>query len=173
MAGLLKHVPEFCLVTNQWVNSYKRLVPGFEAPVYISWARKNRSDLIRIPAYKPGKERTTRIELRSPDPSCNPYLAFSVMLAAGLDGLDKGYSLEPPVEENVFTMSESERQRRGIKTLPTDLHEAIELCEKSELVHRALGDHIFHSLIENKKIEWSRYRAHVTDYEIREYLPLL
>ena len=173
IAGLLKHVPEFCLVTNQWVNSYKRLVPGFEAPVYISWALKNRSDLIRIPAYKPGKEDTTRVELRSPDPACNPYLAFSVMLAAGLDGIEKEYSLPDPVEENVFAMNQEERKRRGIQTLPDSLHEAIELCEKSHLVRQTLGDHIFHSLIENKKIEWARYRAHVSDYEIKEYLPIL
>ncbi len=173
MAGLLKHVPEFCLVTNQWVNSYKRLVPGFEAPVYISWALKNRSDLIRVPAYKPGKENTTRIELRSPDPACNPYLVFSVLLAAGLDGIEKEYPLDSPVEENVFTMSEADRKRRGIQMLPDSLHEAIELCEKSDLVRRTLGDHVFHSLIENKKIEWARYRAQVTDYEIKEYLPIL
>ncbi len=173
MAGLLKHIPELCLVTNQWVNSYKRLVPGFEAPVYISWALKNRSDLIRVPAYKPGKEYSTRIELRSPDPACNPYLVFSVLLAAGLDGIEKEYPLDPPVEENVFTMNETDRKRRGIQMLPDSLHEAIELCEKSDLVRRTLGDHIFHSLIENKKIEWARYRAQVTDYEIKEYLPLL
>ena len=173
IAGLLKHAPELTAVTNQWINSYKRLVPGYEAPVYLSWARRNRSDLIRIPEYRPGREKATRIEFRSPDPACNPYLAFSVMLAAGLEGIEKGYEVPEPIEENVYEMSEEERQRRGIATLPASLLEAILLTEKSELVQKALGDHVFNAFIENKKIEWDQYRTQVTDYELKRYLPIL
>ncbi|MBE0415451.1 MAG: glutamine synthetase [Dehalococcoidia bacterium] len=173
IAGLLKHAPEITSITNQWVNSYKRLVPGYEAPVYISWARRNRADLIRIPEYKPGKENTTRIEFRSPDPACNPYLAFSVMLAAGLEGIEKEYEVPDPTEENVYEMTEEERERRGMGTLPADLWEAIQLTEKSELVRRALGDHLFHAFIKNKKIEWDQYRAQVSEYELKRYLPVL
>ncbi|MCL0065173.1 glutamine synthetase family protein [Dehalococcoidia bacterium] len=154
IAGLLKHAPEITSVTNQWVNSYKRLVPGYEAPVYLSWARRNRSDLIRVPEYRPGRENATRIEFRSPDPACNPYLAFSVMLAAGLEGIEKEYQVPDPVEENVYEMTDEERQRRGIGTLPASLGEAIQLTEKSEVVRRALGDHVFENFIRNKKIEW-------------------
>ncbi|MBI2165669.1 MAG: glutamine synthetase [Chloroflexi bacterium] len=173
IAGLMRHAPEVTLVTNQWVNSYKRLVPGYEAPVYISWARINRSDLIRIPAYKPGREDSVRIEYRAPDPACNPYLAFAVMLAAGLEGIEKEYTPPPPVEENVYEMSERERQARGIGTLPGSLWEAIVLAEKSEIVRKALGDHAFGSLIKNKKIEWDDYRSQVTDHELKRYLPIL
>jgi len=173
VAGLLKHAPEITAVTNQWVNSYKRLVPGYEAPVYLSWARRNRSDLIRIPEYRPGREKSTRIEFRSPDPACNPYLAFSVMLAAGLEGIEKGYEVPEPIEENVYEMSEEERQRRGIDTLPASLLEAILLTENSELVRKALGDHVFKAFIENKKIEWDQYRTQVTEYELKKYLPIL
>jgi len=173
VAGLLKHAPEITAVTNQWVNSYKRLVPGYEAPVYLSWARRNRSDLIRIPEYRPGREKSTRIEFRSPDPACNPYLAFSVMLAAGLEGIEKGYEVPEPIEENVYEMSEEERQRRGIGTLPASLLEAILLTENSELVRKALGDHVFKAFIENKKIEWDQYRTQVTEYELKKYLPIL
>ena len=173
VAGLLRHGPEITLVTNQWVNSYKRLVPGYEAPVYLSWARRNRADLIRVPEYKPGKEKATRIEYRSPDPACNPYLAFSVMLAAGLEGIEKGYEVPEPVEENVYEMSAEERARRGINTLPASLWEAIEVTEGSELVRRALGDHVFQAFIKNKKIEWDQYRTQVTDYELKRYLPIL
>ncbi|TET74488.1 MAG: glutamine synthetase, partial [Dehalococcoidia bacterium] len=173
VAGLLKHAPEITSVTNQWVNSYKRLVPGYEAPVYLSWARRNRSDLIRVPEYQPGKEKATRIELRSPDPACNPYLAFSVMLAAGLEGIEKGYEAPEPVEENVYEMSDGERERRGIGTLPGSLIEAIQLTEKSEVVRKALGDHVFDAFIQNKKIEWDHYRTHVSEYELKRYLPIL
>jgi glutamine synthetase len=173
LAGLLKYAPEITSITSQWVNSYKRLVPGWEAPVYLSWARRNRSDLIRQPVYKPGKEKETRFELRSPDPACNPYLCFSVMLAAGLAGIEEGLEPPPPVEENVYHMSEEERKRRGIGQLPGSLLEAIQLTGKSKLVREALGDHIFNAFIENKKIEWDRYRIHVTDYEIARYLPIL
>jgi len=173
IAGLLKHAPEITAVTNQWVNSYKRLVPGYEAPVYLSWARRNRSDLIRVPEYRPGREKATRVEYRSPDPACNPYLAFSVMLAAGLEGIEKGYEAPAPIEENVYEMSAEERQRRGIGTLPASLLEAITLTEQSELVRKALGDHVFHAFIENKKIEWDQYRMQVTEYELKRYLPIL
>lgn len=173
IAGLLYHARAITLVTNQWVNSYKRLLPGFEAPVYLSWARRNRSDLIRIPEYKPGKEIHTRIEYRSPDSACNPYLAFAVMLAAGLDGIENERPLPPPVEENVFELSAAERAARGIEMLPGSLIEAIEVAEKSAFLREALGDHVFESLIANKRIEWDRYRRHITDFELREYLPIL
>jgi glutamine synthetase len=173
IAGLLKHAPEITAVTNQWVNSYKRLVPGYEAPVYLSWARRNRSDLIRVPEYKPGKENATRIEFRSPDPACNPYLAFSVMLASGLEGIEKGYQPPEPIEENVYEMTEEEQKRRGIGTLPPNLLEAIQLAENSEVVRKALGDHLFTAFIRNKKIEWNQYRTQVTEYEVEKYLPVL
>jgi glutamine synthetase len=173
IAGLLKHAPEITAVCNQWVNSYKRLVPGYEAPVYLSWARRNRSDLIRVPEYRPGREKATRIEFRSPDPACNPYLAFSVMLAAGLEGIEKSYEIPAPVEENVYTMSEGEREKRKIGTLPASLLEAILVAEKSELVRRALGDHVFNAFIANKKIEWDMYQTQVTEYELKKYLPVL
>ena len=173
IAGLIRHAPEITLVTNQWVNSYKRLVPGYEAPVYISWAHINRSDLIRVPAYKPGYESSMRVEYRAPDSACNPYLAFSVMLAAGLKGIEEEYPVPPPVEGNVFAMAPEEREARGIQTLPGSLGEAIGLAENSELVHNALGDHVFSSFIQNKRIEWEEYRSRVTDYEIARYLPTL
>ncbi len=173
LAGLLKYAPEITAVTSQWVNSYKRLVPGWEAPVYLSWAQRNRSDLIRQPVYKAGKEKETRFELRSPDPACNPYLCFSVMLAAGLAGIKEGLEAPPPVEENVYHMTEAERRKRGIGELPGSLLEAIQLTEKSQLVREALGEHVFKAFIENKKVEWDRYRVHVTDYELERYLPIL
>ena len=173
IGGLLKYAPEMTSVTCQWVNSYKRLVPGYEAPVYLSWAQRNRSDLIRIPMYKPGKEEATRIEYRSPDPACNPYLAFSVMLAAGLAGIEAKIEPPEPVEENVYKMGPEERERRGIGQLPGSLLEAIQLTEKSKLVREALGDHIFNHFIENKKVEWDRYRIQITSYEIEKYLPVL
>jgi glutamine synthetase len=173
IAGLLRHAREITIVTNQWVNSYKRLVPGYEAPVYLSWALRNRSDLIRVPEYKPGKEQETRMEYRAPDPACNPYLAFAVMLAAGLEGIEKEYPCPEPLEENVFLMTEEERSRRGIEHLPGSLFEAIQEAQKSDLLRRCLGDHLFESLLKNKLIEWSDYRRHVTDYEIKRYLPLL
>ncbi len=155
------------------MNSYKRLVPGYEAPAYISWAIRNRSDLVRVPEYKPGKEKSTRIEYRSPDPACNPYLAFAVMLAAGLEGIEKEYPCPEPVERNVYEMSAEERKELGIESLPDSLEEAIRLTENSDLVRRALGDHVFNAFIENKKIEWDTYRAQVTNYELERYLPIL
>ena len=173
IAGLLRHAPEITAVTNQWVNSYKRLVSGYEAPVYLSWAWRNRADLIRVPEYMPGKEKATRIEFRSPDPACNPYFTFSVMLAAGLEGIEKEYEVPDPVEENVYAMTEEERKKRGIGSLPASLSEAIQLTEKSGLVRKALGDHVFDAFIENKKIEWDQYRTQVTEYELKKYLPIL
>ena len=173
IAGLLKHAREVCIVVAQWVNSYKRLVPGYEAPVYVSWARRNRSALVRVPMYKVGKEKATRAEFRCPDPACNPYLAFSVMLAAGLKGIEENYDLPEPVEEDIFHMTPAERGRRGITSLPGSLGEAIEAAENSALVREALGDHIFDKFIENKKIEWDNYRVHVSEYELETYLPIL
>jgi glutamine synthetase len=173
IAGLLKYAPEFTAVTNQWVNSYKRLVSGYEAPVYLSWASRNRADLVRVPEYMPGKESATRVEFRSPDPACNPYLAFSVMLAAGLEGIKTECKAPEPVEENVYEMTEEERERRGIGSLPASLGEAIQLTKNSKLVREALGEHVFNAFIENKKIECDDYRVQVTDYELKRYLPIL
>ncbi len=173
IAGILKHSKELVAVTNQWVNSYKRLVPGYEAPVYISWANKNRSTLVRVPMYKPGKETSTRIEFRCPDPACNPYLAFSVMLAAGLEGIKNKYELSDPIEENIFRMNSAKRQKMGIETLPDSLSEAVKHMEGSQFMKETLGDHIFYKFIENKKIEWDRYRTHVSKYEIDTFLSIL
>lgn len=173
IAGLLRHAPEITSITNQWVNSYKRLVPGYEAPVYISWARRNRSTLVRVPMYKPGKEKATRIEYRSPDPACNPYLVFSAMLAAGMEGIKNKYELPEPIEKDVYHMDERERGKEGIESLPGSLIDAIKLTEKSELVRKVLGDHTFNNFIENKKIEWDAYKVCVHPYEIEKYLPIL
>ena len=172
-AGLLKHATEITAITSQWVNSYKRLVPGYEAPVYICWAQMNRSALIRVPMYKPGKEKATRIEYRSPDPACNPYLAFSVMLAAGLEGIERNYKLAEPANDNIYHMSEEERNSSGIKSLPEDLFEAIKIAENSKLIKECLGDKVFEYFIRNKKMEWDEYKAQVTQYEINKYLPIL
>ncbi len=173
IAGLLKYAPEICIVTNQWVNSYKRLIPGFEAPVYVSWAKRNRSALVRLPVYKRGFENAMRVELRSPDAACNPYLVFSVMLAAGLEGMKHGLELPEPLEHNAFELTEDERSKRGIRMLPQSLGEAISLAQGSKFLKDTLGEHIFHSLIENKKIEWSRYCAEISDFERKNYLPVL
>jgi glutamine synthetase len=173
IAGILKYVPEFTAVTNQWVNSYKRLVPGYEAPVYVSWAQRNRSTLLRIPMYKPGKESATRIELRNPDPACNPYLAFSVMLAAGLRGIEEQLECPQPHEVDIFELTQAQRDEMGITSLPGSLNEAIQLCEQSSLVREALGEHVFREFIANKRLEWDRYRVHISDFELNEYLPLL
>ena len=173
ISGLLRHGPELTLVTNQWVNSYKRLVAGYEAPVYVSWASINRSDLVRIPAYKEGREDSVRAEYRAPDPACNPYLAFSVLLAAGLAGIKNAYPVPAPVEENLFEISEIERKSRNIEMLPGSLLEAIQLSESSSLVEKALGKHLYRTLLTNKRIEWERYRPQITDFELRTYLPSL
>ena len=173
IAGILHHAPEITAFANQWVNSYKRLVPGYEAPVYMAWARRNRSALVRVPMYKPGKEVATRIELRSPDPACNPYLAFSMMLAAGLEGIEKGYKLSAPIEKDIFKLSDSEKKKLGIRSLPGNLIQAVNEVEKSELARKALGDHIVDAFIANKKIEWDNYRTQVHPYELDKYLSIL
>jgi glutamine synthetase len=173
VAGLLRHIKEMTLITNQWVNSYKRLVAGFEAPVYISWGRRNRSSLVRVPMYRVGKEKATRVELRSPDPACNPYLAFAVMLAAGLKGLEEKYELPDPIEQNIFHMTPDERDKLAIDSLPGTLEEAIIATEKSELVRETLGDPLFEKFIANKRHEWDQYRICVTEYEIDKYMPML
>ncbi len=173
IAGLLHHAREITLVLNQWVNSYKRLVPGYEAPVYICWARRNRSALVRVPMYKPGKETATRIELRSPDPACNPYLAFAAMLAAGLKGIEEEYELPPEASNNIYEMAPEERREAGIDSLPEDLNEAIREAERSELLHDALGEHVLSYLIRNKREEWDAYKSQVTPFELERYLPIL
>ncbi|MBW6486180.1 MAG: glutamine synthetase family protein [Syntrophobacterales bacterium] len=173
IAGIMTHAPEITAICNQWINSYKRLVPGYEAPVYVAWARRNRSAMVRVPMYKPGKEKATRMEYRSPDPACNPYLAFAVMLAAGLKGMEKGYKLPEPVETDIFEMDEKARAEAGITSLPGSLYEALQIVQKSELVRETLGEHIFEKFIENKKVEWDHFRVHVSQYEIDRYLPML
>lgn len=173
IAGLLRHCREITAVCNQWVNSYKRLVPGYEAPVYISWARKNRSALIRLPMYKPEKEKACRIEFRSPDPACNPYLAFSLMLAAGLKGIKEKYKLAEPIEKDIYEMDSEKRRELNISALPGTLIEALDEMEKSQLAKETLGEHIFNQFIANKKLEWDNYRVHISGYEIKRYFPLL
>ena len=173
IAGLLKHAREITAVTNQWVNSYKRLNVRYEAPAYVCWARNNRSALVRVPIAKRGNESSTRVEFRSPDPACNPYLAFSVILAAGLKGIKEGYELAPEAANNIFQMSDEERAREGIMALPQSLGEAIDLMEGSELLADALGEHVFEYFIRNKRAEWSDYRAQVTPYELDRYLGTL
>jgi glutamine synthetase len=178
IAGLLVHAREITAVTNQWVNSYKRLITGRgypvpEAPVYVCWGRHNRSALIRVPMYKPRKEQSTRIEIRSPDPACNPYLAFSVILAAGLKGIDEGYELPAEATDNIYEMSDGERRARGIRQLPDDLFEALSEMEGSELVAEALGEQVFEYLLRNKRAEWDQYKSYVSPYELGRYLPVL
>ncbi|MGB2697761.1 MAG: glutamine synthetase family protein [Candidatus Zixiibacteriota bacterium] len=173
IGGLVKYVKEICLVLSQWVNSYKRLVPGYEAPAYICWGTRNRSALIRIPEYKPRKEKATRVELRSPDPACNPYLAFALMLAAGLKGIDEKLEPPAPVEKDVYHSTPAERKKLNIDCLPGSLDEAICVFENSQLAREVLGEHVFSSLVANKKVEWDMYRIHVSDYELDKYLPRL
>ena len=176
IAGLLHHAREITAVTNQWVNSYKRLashreapIVGYEAPTYVCWAANNRSALVRVPIPKRGKESSTRIEYRAPDPSCNPYLAFSVLLAAGLKGIEEGYELPPEATNNIFEMTGEERAAEGIDTLPGSLAEAVDVMERSELVAEALGEHVFEHFIRNKRTEWSDYRSQVTPWELDRY----
>ena len=171
--AFFEHAPEITLVTNQWVNSYKRLVPGFEAPVYVCWARRNRSALVRVPQYKPGKEEATRIEYRSPDPACNPYLAFAAMLAAGLAGIEAETELPPEASNNIYEMTPAERETAGIASLPEDLPDAIALAERSQVLRDVLGDHVHEFLIRNKREEWDAYKSYVTPYEMERYLPIL
>ena len=172
LAGILRHSREICLITNQWYNSYKRLVPGFEAPVYIAWAEKNRSVLVRLPVYRKGKEIATRIEIRFPDAACNPYLAFAVLLTAGLNGVDKKYMLPEPINRDLYAMSELEREKQKILSLPHDLYIAIKEAENSPLLKKALGDEIMEKLIETKLKEWRNYRLDITPREIEENLTL-
>jgi glutamine synthetase len=172
-AGLLRHAREITAVTCQWVNSYKRLVPGFEAPVFVSWGRHNRSSLVRVPMYKPEKHASARIEYRAPDPACNPYLAFSVILAAGLRGIEEGYELPPEAEDNIYEMTAAERRAAGIGSLPRNLDEALALMEDSELLAETLGEHVFEYFLRNKRVEWDEYRSQVTPYELSKYLPML
>jgi len=173
IAGVLAHIREITAVLNQWVNSYKRLVPGYEAPVYISWGQKNRSALVRVPRYRIGRENSTRIELRSADPVCNPYLAFSAMLAAGMKGVRENYQLGDPVEENIFEMSPGALKDHNIGVLPGDLFEAVHELRNSSLMRETLGEHVFEKFVENKLIEWDRYRGIVSNYELEKYLPVL
>jgi len=173
MAGLLRHAAEITAVTNQTVNSYKRLVPGFEAPVHVSWARNNRSGLIRVPIPKRGNPSATRIEYRSPDPACNPYLAFSVLLAAGLKGVREGYELAPEADANLFEMNDAALSKLNIAQLPQSLNDALKVMETSELVQEALGEHIFEWFLRNKRSEWRDYKTQVTPYELNRYLKAL
>jgi glutamine synthetase len=176
IAGLLRHSREITLVTNQWVNSYKRLVPGFEAPVRIAWNHRGSGalgspsgsgrmpgDLLLVPEFRPGREGSARIEYRAPDAACNPYLTFAALLAAGLEGIENEYQLPPGRDA---TSDEA-------PTLPGSLYEAIQEAESSQMLRNCLGDHLFESLLTSKQIEWERYRAHVTDYELNRYLPIL
>jgi glutamine synthetase len=173
IAGQLRHAREISAVFAQWVNSYKRLVPGYEAPVYAAWSRRNRSALIRIPLYKPGNEQATRAEIRCPDPACNPYLTFAALLHAGLEGIEQGYELPPPMESNLYKLSAEERKERGIVALPETLGEAIDELAESDLARRALGDHIFDNYVKLKRQEWDEYRVQLTPWELQKYLPVL
>jgi glutamine synthetase len=173
IAGQLRHAREISIIFAQFVNSYKRLVPGYEAPVYIAWSRRNRSALVRVPLYHPGKEKATRAELRCPDPSANIYLCFAALLHAGLEGIENGYELPEPMERNLYHLSYEEREKLGIQSLPADLGEAIQEAENSELLYKALGEHVFTRLLELKRAEFEDYRVQVTPYEIQKYLPVL
>jgi glutamine synthetase len=173
IAGQLRHAREISSIFAQWVNSYKRLVPGYEAPVYVAWSRRNRSALVRVPMYHPGKEQATRMELRCPDPACNPYLTFAALLQAGLEGIEHGYELPEPMEKNLYHLAPDERRRLGIEQLPATLGEAIELTAESELVLRTLGEHMFNRFVEIKRQEWDDYRVQVTPWELERYLPVL
>jgi glutamine synthetase len=173
IAGLLHHAREICAIFAQWVNSYKRLVPGYEAPVYVAWSRRNRSALIRIPLYFPGKEQATRAEIRCPDPACNPYLTFAALLHAGLEGVEKGYDLPAPMEENLFELTPEGRKERGIISLPQNLGEAIEELAESDLCRSILGPHIFDRYVALKRKEWDEYRMQVTPWELERYLSTL
>lgn len=173
LAGILRHAREITAVTNQWVNSYKRLVPGYEAPVYVSWARYNRSALVRVPSPKRGKASSTRIEYRATDPACNPYLAFSVLLAAGLRGIEQGYELPPELTENLYDMTPDQLAASGVEQLPGSLAEAIDVMAKSDLVRDAIGEHVFEWFLRNKRSEWAAYKTHVSQFELERYLPSL
>jgi glutamine synthetase len=173
IAGLLRHAGEFTAITNQWVNSYTRLWGGGEAPAYVCWGHNNRSALVRVPMYKPAKGQSTRAEFRSLDSACNPYLSFAVMLAAGLKGIEEGYDLPDEAEDDVWSLTDSERRAMGIEPLPTNLSSAIRRMEESELVAETLGEHVFDFVLRNKRAEWLEYRSQVTPFELERYLPVL
>ncbi len=173
IAGLLHHAAEITAVTNQWVNSYKRLLGGGEAPSYICWGHNNRSAMVRVPMYKPNKGQSTRVELRSIDPACNPYLAFAVILAAGMKGIEEGYELPPEAEDDVWSLSDRERKAMGIAPLPRTLHEAITVMEESELLAHALGERVYDFFLRNKRAEWEAYRGQVSAFERDQMLPVI
>jgi len=173
IAGLLKHAKEICSIFAQTTNSYKRLVPGYEAPVYIAWSRRNRSALVRVPLYYPGKEKATRCEFRACDPACNPYLTFAAMLHAGLDGIEKKYKVPKPMDQNLYHLTDEERKAKGIETLPDNLGHAIAITESSELAKKVLGTHIFPRFVALKKKEWDDYRIQVPQHELNKYLSIL
>lgn len=172
-AGVLQHSSEMISILAPWVNSYKRLVPGYEAPVYIAWSNRNRSALIRVPTYQPGRETSTRVEVRCPDPSGNPYLQLSVMLMAGLKGIEEGYELPEPMQLNLYGLTDKERKAKQIQALPNSLEEAIKYMENSDLVRETLGNHSFERFISLKENECNEYRVQVTEYEINKYYPIL
>lgn len=172
IAGQLYHARGFAAVTNPLVNSYKRLVPGYEAPVYVAWGQTNRSALIRIPRYTPGREKAVRCELRCPDPSTNPYLAFSVMLASGLDGINNAKNLPEPIEENIYHFSDEDAKKKGVGNMPENLRYAIKALQEDEVVKSALGEHIYSQYIKAKKCEWDSYKLHVSKWEHDEYLEI-
>ena len=173
MAGVLHHAREISVVTNQWVNSYKRLLGGSEAPPYICWGHNNRSAMVRVPMYKPNKGPSTRIEIRTLDAAANPYLAYAVILAAGMKGIEEGYELPREAEDDMWSLTDRERQSLGIDPLPKTLHEAITIAEDSELLAEALGEHVFDFFLRNKRTEWREYRRQVTEFELGRYLPVL
>jgi glutamine synthetase len=173
IAGQLRHAREMAAVFAQWVNSYKRLVPGYEAPVYVAWSQRNRSALIRIPLYKPGSEQATRAEIRCPDPACNPYLLFAILLHAGLDGIEQGYDLPEPMETNLYDLTAEQRREQGVTSLPETLGEAIDELSRSDLARRALGPHIFDRYVELKRKEWDEYRVQLSQWELDKYLAVL
>ena len=173
IAGLLTHSRELTAVTNQWVNSYKRLVVGYEAPIYKAWARNNRSVIVNVPPIKRGEAESARLEFRAPDPACNPYLAFSVILAAGLKGIEDGYELPPEVSANLYQLTAEEHMAEGIDTLPQSLSDALDEMERSELMAEALGEHVFEWFIRNKRNEWMDYKTTVTQFELDRYLARL
>lgn len=173
VAGVLKHACEITAVTNQWVNSYKRLIVGGEAPTAVCWGHANRSALVRVPMYSPGRAGSRRVEIRSVDSACNPYLTYALVLAAGLKGISEGYELPPPAEDDVWSLTEAERRAAGYATLPQSLHDALADMERSELAAETLGEHVFDFFLRNKRAEWDAYRSHVTPYELKTYLPVL
>ncbi len=173
IAGLLRHAPEITAITNQWVNSYKRLVAGFDAPIYVSWARNNQSALVRVPSVKKNKPSSVRVEYRAADTACNPYLALSVILAAGLAGIKEGYELPPEVAADIHRLTSAERAAAGVRRLPETLAEALDSMERSELVAEALGEHVFDWFLRNKRREWDRFQHHVSRFELETYLPVL